>query len=140
MEHTLTSTLTNLGPNASKIKKALRKLVKQVNIQTQYLEVDLMDHRTRVDRQLSSLLHSLPRFVENRVVLPEDAIEERLVGSQGWLFECESGCFAERREAVVSSKRVCEAWLGETLNIKWIYCWSSKHGKVCRFAVAYLRH
>ena len=86
MEHTVTSTLTNLGPNASKTKKALRKLVKQVNIQTRYLEVDLMDHRARVDRQLSSLLHSLRRFAENKAFLPGDAIEERLVGSEAWLF------------------------------------------------------
>jgi len=92
MEHTLTSTLTNLGPNASKTEKALRKSVKQVNIQTQYLEVDLMDHRAKVDRQLPSLLHSLHRFAENRASLPEDAIEERLVWSEVWLFQCQSSC------------------------------------------------
>jgi len=92
MEHTLTSTLTNIGPNASKTEKALRKLVKQVNIQTQYLKVDLMNHRTRVDRQLPSLLHSLRRFAENRAFLSEDAIEERLVGREAWLFQCESSC------------------------------------------------
>jgi len=59
-----TMDLTNLGRNSSKTEKVLGKLVKQVNIQTQYLEVEL-DGPSRQSRsptaESSSLLAPICR-------------------------------------------------------------------------------